>query len=142
MHLKLENIPPDMTVQYLLQDKAIEDGWVYVEIWEGTYGLQQAGLLAQEQLEKCLEYNGYQQSKLTPGLWTHDKRKIQFCLIVDDVDVKYIEGDNADHLKQVLEQHNEITTYLGGTKYVGLTIDWQYKTNKYKFQCQGTLLKP
>ena len=59
MHLKLADTPPDVTVQYWLQDKAMEDGWVYVEIWKGMYGLPQAGLLAKEQLEKCLEHNGY-----------------------------------------------------------------------------------
>ena len=52
-----------MTEQYSLQEKATKDGWVYVEIWKGMYVLPQAGLLAQKQLEKRLEHNGYQQSK-------------------------------------------------------------------------------
>ena len=103
MRLKLADIPPDMAVQYSLQNKATEDGWVYAEIQKEMYGLPQTGLLAQEQWEKRLEHNGYQQSKDTPRLWTHDTRKIPFFLIIDNFGIKYIGRDNADHLKQVLK---------------------------------------
>ena len=51
------------------------------------YGLPQAGLLANELLEKRLNKYGYYQSKLVPGLWTHEWRPIQFTLVVDDFGV-------------------------------------------------------
>ena len=56
------------------------------------YGLPQAGLLANELLEKRLNEAGYRQSKLklVPGLWKHDWRPIQFTLVVDDFGVKYV----------------------------------------------------
>ena len=85
------DIPPDVTEQYLLQEKATEDGCVYVEIWKGMYGLPQTSLLAQKQLENCLVHNMYWQNKHTPGLWTHNTRKIQFCLVVDDLGIKYMD---------------------------------------------------
>ena len=69
------DIPPDMTEQYSLQKKAMNDGWVYVKIWKGMYGLPQVGLLAQEQLENHLARNGYWQSKHTPELWTHETQE-------------------------------------------------------------------
>ena len=60
MRIKLVDIPPDLTVQYSLEDKAIEDVWVYMEMQKATYGLPQAGLLAHKQLKKYLGHNGYQ----------------------------------------------------------------------------------
>ena len=68
LHLKLADIPPDVIEQCVLHEKATDDGWVYVKICKGMYGLPQAGLLAQEQLEKQLAHNGYHQSKHTHGL--------------------------------------------------------------------------
>ena len=46
-----------------------EDGQLYVKIRKGMYGLPQAGILAQNFLEKRLKKKGYYQSMYTPGLW-------------------------------------------------------------------------
>ena len=67
-------------------------------------------LLAQELLEEQLAKNDYQQNKLMPGLWTHHTRLIQFCLIMDDFGIEYVEKEHAEHLKQSFEQTYEITT--------------------------------
>ena len=37
------------------------------------YGLKQAGVLANEHLEKLLKQDGYEKTKFTPGLWKHKK---------------------------------------------------------------------
>ena len=50
LRLKLKDLSKDVIEQYGLQDKATSDGFVYVEIRKGMYGLPQAGLLAQELL--------------------------------------------------------------------------------------------
>jgi hypothetical protein len=52
------------------------DGFIYIKIQKGMYGLPQAGIIAQELLKKCLNKHGYRQSPLTPGLWRHDFRPI------------------------------------------------------------------
>ena len=75
------------------------------------YGLPQAGLLANELLEKRLNQNGYYQSKLIPGLWKHQTRPITFTLVVDDFGVKYVGIEHAQHLESVLKQHYAVTTY-------------------------------
>ena len=41
-----------MKWQYKLSEKSMHNGWLYVEMREGMYGLLLAGLLAQELLEK------------------------------------------------------------------------------------------
>ncbi len=67
MCIKLRDLPEDMIKEYRLAAKVTADGYVYVEIRHGMYGLPQAGLLAQHLLEKWLNKEDYQQSELTPG---------------------------------------------------------------------------
>ena len=77
LRLKLADLPEDVIEHYKLKDK-VKDGHVYAEIQKGMYGLPQAGILAQELLEKRLVKHGYAQSKFTPGFWTHASRPIAF----------------------------------------------------------------
>ena len=56
--------------------KVTEAGHVYIKANKGMYGLPQAELIANQQLEKQLNEHGYFQSKLVPGLWTHDTQPI------------------------------------------------------------------
>ena len=89
--LRLNELPEDVIEQYKLKDKATPEGYIYVEVRKGMYGLPQAGLLAQELLEKQLNEKGYRQSKYAPGLWKHDTRAIQFMLVVDDFGINMLE---------------------------------------------------
>jgi len=72
IRMKLAAIPQEVIDEYNLQDEATPDGYIHIAANKGMYGLPQAGLLANELLEKCLNKNGYKQSKLVPGLWKHD----------------------------------------------------------------------
>ena len=83
---KLADMPKDVKRQYEFAEKATYDGWVYVEIRKGMYGLPQAGLSVQKVLEQRLAWNEYTQSKLTLGPWKHYTRPIQFCLVVDNLE--------------------------------------------------------
>jgi hypothetical protein len=65
---KIKDIPEEIIVEYKLHDKVSSDGHVYIKIQKGMYGLPQAGILAQELLEKQLNGHGYSQSKAVPGL--------------------------------------------------------------------------
>ena len=69
--MKLSDFHESVVEYYKLKDIA-KDGWVYVEVSKGMYGLPQAGILAQKLLEKRLNAAGYHQSQYTPGLWTHE----------------------------------------------------------------------
>jgi hypothetical protein len=90
IRMKITDIPEEIIHEYKLRDKASPDGSIYIVATKGMYGLPQAGLLANELLEKRLNGHGYRQSKLVPGLWKHDWCPIQFTLVVDDFGVKYI----------------------------------------------------
>ena len=72
IRMKLSDIPDEIIREYKLRDKATPDGSIYIVANKGMYGLPQAGLLANELLEKRLNKHGYHQSKLVPGLWKHE----------------------------------------------------------------------
>ena len=130
MRLKLTDIPEEIIIEYKLHEIATEDGYVYCEIRKGMYGLPQAGILAQELLEDRLAKHGYTQSKIIPGYWKHKNLPIDFTLIVDDFGVKYVEKENAMHLINILRQHYEIVIDWTGSKYIGLTFDWDYANRR------------
>ena len=76
---------------------------MYIEANRGIYGLPQAGLLANELLEKRLNKRGYQQSKSVTVFGTNNWRPVQFTLVVDNFGVEYVGEEHALHLKHTIE---------------------------------------
>ena len=136
MRLKLADIPAAIIDRYKLRDIA-QDGYVFVRIQKGMYGLPQAGIIAQQLLEQRLQANGYHQSKLNPGFWTHDWRPICFALCVDDFGVKYVGKVHADHLINTLKGHYDISTDWEGRRYIGLTLQWDYRNRTVRLSMPG-----
>jgi hypothetical protein len=68
MKMLLSRFPEEIVQQYNLNALAV-DGWVYIEIRKGMYGLKQAGLLAKQLLQTRLSPFGYYPARHTPGLW-------------------------------------------------------------------------
>ena len=54
MRLKITYIPDEIIDQYNLKSLVTQDGYVYCEMTKGIYGLPQAGIIAQQLLEKQL----------------------------------------------------------------------------------------
>ena len=50
--------------------------------------------------------------------------------MVDDFGVKYVGKQNADHLVSVLQEHYAIDIDWDGTRYIRLTLDWDYSHHK------------
>jgi hypothetical protein len=100
----------------------------------------QAGLLANELLEKRLNEHGYRQSKFVPGLWKHDTRPIQFVLTVDDFGVKYVGQEYAEHLKMVLEKHYKVMCDWTGERYIGIYLHWDYVKRQMHLYMPGYTL--
>ena len=96
--IKFLDIPEEVIKEYKLDEKVTSDGWIYIEVVRGMYGLPQAGSLGHDLLESCLNTEGYYQSKIVPGLWKHKTCFIQFALDVNNFGVKYINNDNIQHL--------------------------------------------
>jgi len=129
-YVKLLDIPKEVIKEYNLHQLATPDGWVYVKVTRAMYGLPQAGSLEQDQLEKCLNQEGYYQSQTVPGLWKHKTKTIQFVLVVDDFGIKYINKDDLDHLVRTLEKYYEVAVDLDGKEFVKIELDWDYENKR------------
>jgi hypothetical protein len=127
MRIPVWAIPDSIMDLYNLHD-LVEDSFVWVEIRKGMYGLPQAGRIANDRLTNFLEPHGYVPMAITPGLWKHKTRPIQFALVVDDFGVKYTNREDAEHLMAALEEQYTVTKDWDGTRYCGLTLEWDYST--------------
>jgi hypothetical protein len=125
MRMLLSCFPEEIIQKYNLNALAI-DGWVYIEIRKGMYGLKQAVLLANQLLQTHLAPFGYYPARHTPRLWLHTTRPISFTLVVDRFAVKYVGKHHADHLRNALLRTYELTTVLTATVYSGMTLKWDY----------------
>jgi len=126
MRMKIKDLPEEFVTMYNLTNKATANGFVYIKIQKGMYGLPQAGILAQELLEQRLNKHGYRQSPITPGLWRHNYQPISFTLCVDDFDIKYVRFEHAEHLASILSKHYKCSHDWDGQGYLGMTINWDY----------------
>ena len=141
IRVRIADMPEEIIKEYNLRDKMNTKGFIFIEVTKGMYGLPQAGLLANELLEKRLNKHGYYQSNLVPGLWRHKTRPITFSLVVDDFGVKYVGKEHAEHLKQVLEQHYQVTTDWAGERYVGIHLKWDYNKQRVHLYMPGYVRK-
>ena len=107
--IKLSDIPEEVIKEYKLHEQATPDGWIYIKVIRGMYGLPQAGSLGHDLLETRLNQEGYFQSQIVPGFWKHKTKPIQFVLVVDDFGIKYIQEKDLDHLIKSLKKHYEVT---------------------------------
>jgi hypothetical protein len=72
MKMLLSHFPEEIVQQYNINALAV-DGWVYIEIRKGVYGLKQAGLLANQLLQTRLAPFGNYPARHTPGLWMNKR---------------------------------------------------------------------
>ena len=49
---------------------------------------------------------------------------------MDDFGVKYEGEEHALHLKKTLEENYKVTTDWTGGRYIGITLDWDYKNHQ------------
>jgi hypothetical protein len=101
------------------------------------YGLPQAGILANELLQRNLAKDGYRPTQHTHGLWKHDTRPISFLLVVDDFGVKYVGREHAEHLMACIKKNYNISSDWNGSAYCGLTLEWDYKSRTVDLSMTG-----
>ena len=128
MRIPVAIIPDAIMSKYNLAP-LVHHNHVYVEIRKGMYGLPQAGRIASDRLTAFLAPHGYAPVPITPGLWKHNASDLMFTLVVDDFGVKYTNTADANHLIATLKQLYAVSDDWTGTKYCGLTLDWDY-TNR------------
>ena len=101
MKLPLGIIPDEIVQQYKQQNLA-HKGILYMEI-KKNYGLPQAVKNTNDKLRQHIYEFGYDLSPITPLLWRHQTRPLQFSLVVDDVGVQYERQADINHLIYALK---------------------------------------
>ena len=101
------------------------------------YGPPQAGLIAQDHLQKHLAKYDYLPTPIISGLWCHKTQPINFTLVVYDFGVKHVGREHAEHLKNALESMYKMTTYLEGELYIRITLKWNYNKRTVEISIPG-----
>jgi hypothetical protein len=55
--------------------------------------------------------------------------------------VKYVIWEDANHLINAIGKYYPMTVDKEATKYIGLTIEWEYKKQKHTSICKATYQK-
>jgi len=132
----LTTFPQCIIDQYNLVSLA-RNGFVYIQIDGGMYGLPQASLLANQQLVKKLAPAGFVEARHTPGLFTHTSKPIMFALIVDDFGIQYVGKPAADFLISTLRKDYTITIDWTGSEFCGLHLEWDYTARTVELSMPG-----
>jgi hypothetical protein len=103
------------------------------------YGLPQAGILANELLQRNHAKDGYQPTPRTHGLWAHDTRPILFSLVVDDFGVKYVGREHVERLMACIKKNYNISSDWEGGAYCGLILDWDYEKRTVDLSMPGCI---
>jgi hypothetical protein len=105
------------------------------------YDLPQAVILAYNQLVAHLATHRYTPCKHTPSLWSHATHSITFCLVVDDLSIKYTKRCNVDHLLENLEELYTLTTNWTGSIYLSMHMGWDYTHHTADISMPGYVAK-
>ena len=109
MCIAAKSVPQEFIEMYKLQDK-IKNGYIYMRIIRGLYGVPQAGRLANGLLRQRLAEEDYFEVDHTPSLFKHKWRPIYFTLVVDDFGIKHVGEEHRDHLLNILNKYYKIET--------------------------------
>ena len=128
MRITIKLITQEFIDLYDLAPK-FKNGYIYMEISRGMYGLPQSGILPNKLMKKRLAKQGYHDLPHTPGIFCDETRQVWFMIVVDDFGIKYVGEKNAKNLLGVLKEFYEMEEDWTGSLYCGITLDWHYKNN-------------
>ena len=95
--IAIKLIPQEIIDKYDLNNKQI-DGYIYVRVEKGMYGLVQSGIIAHEEIKGCLKPYDCAPARITQVLWTQQDRDIYFTLVVDGFGIRDKYKKDADRL--------------------------------------------
>jgi hypothetical protein len=139
MKIPIALLPDNIIEHYQLK---VLDGYVYMEICKGMYGLPQAGILANKLLKEHLVCHGYFEQPHTPGLWKHVTCPVWINLCVDNFGIKY---NGREHLQLVhgalRKETYEIVEDWTGNLYCGITLKWNYAEHHVDLAMPAYIMK-
>ena len=93
-----------------------------VEIRKGIYGLPQAGIIANNPLQKYLGKSDYFPCPTIPGVYKYKLFDTTFTLVVDDFGIKYTSKGYLLPILNCLRQFQTLNIDWKGELYIGLTL--------------------
>jgi hypothetical protein len=140
IRIQCKFISDTIFAKYLLRPFVCNNS-VLFRVDKGMYGLPQAGLLAKQELQDHLALGGYHQSATVPCLFIHESNGVMFSLVVDDFGVTYTDPAGAEHLHQHLAKRYPLRANWTPTKYLGLTIVFDYTARSVSLSMPGYIAK-
>ena len=67
--------PPDIRELYHIEGLVAVDGYVYIQIMKGIYGLKKSALISYNKLISYMDPHSYYPVPFTTGLWEHNTRR-------------------------------------------------------------------
>ena len=126
MWISLKIIPLEIIDTCDLKALVDYQGWIYMLIEKGMYGIKQAGIIMNQELVKHMAPLGYHPVKHTTRLWVHNSKKTLFSLAVDNFCVRYCSTEDVDHFLNALRSKYLITVDMEATVYIGIKLTWGY----------------
>ena len=74
MRIHSRYLPPDIRDQYDIEGLVAADGYLYIEIIKGMYGLKQVSIIAYNKLILHMGPHSYYPVTFTTGVWSHKTR--------------------------------------------------------------------
>ena len=126
MKLHISVIPDEIIAAYNLQTLQDENIWCYIKISKGMYGLKQAGIISNQELQQHMSAYGYRPVKCTPGLWKTLQQGHNFLpgggLLPCSI---FFRGGRRTFLHALCQKYT-ITVDREAKKYIGIHLKWYY----------------
>ena len=80
MRIHSKYFPTYIRYQYKIDGLIEADGYVYIKLIKGIYGLKQASIIAYNKIISHMDTHGYYPVPFTTGLWAHNTiKKMSLC---------------------------------------------------------------
>ena len=119
-------IPKEIITAYNMFTSQNNNGWVYMKICKGMYGLKQARIIANLELKNNMARFGYLPVSLAAGLWKHDTNDTIVTLVVNNFCSKYISEANEEHFLNFPPEKKSITDDRKAEKCISISLKCEY----------------
>ena len=141
MKVKTKFLLRDIIEMYNFEKRTSDDGFVFIAIDKGMYGLRNTAILAYDNLKEKIKPYGYHPVVGTVRLWKHETKRTKFCVCIDDFGVKTFNKNDVQHLLNVLQSAYNITIDWTGSQYYGLHLKWDYEKGYVAVSTSRYILK-
>ena len=102
------------------------NGWVYIKICKGMYGLKKSWGIKKQKLVKHLKIYSHRPVTFTPDLWNHEDKDTVVSLVINDFAINYTLELNTLYLLQAIKDKYEIYMNWKAQLYIEISLKWDY----------------